>query len=110
MMEPKMDEGLKGNEKIENYIGMLQKEPSQELLAVALTSIRRRMKEGGQFIVPVCYGADGRLQIQIMQINGRKWLPLLSRILADMSPHPGMGRNFGLRKNIFWIGTEPVNL
>ncbi len=75
MMEPKMDEGLKGNEKIENYIGMLQKEPSQELLAVALTSIRRRMKEGGQFIVPVCYGADGRLQIQIMQINGRKWLP-----------------------------------
>ena len=32
-MEPEMDEGLKGNEKIENYIGMLQREPSGELLA-----------------------------------------------------------------------------
>ncbi len=75
MMEPKIDEGLKGNEKIENYIAMLRKEPSQEMLAVALTSIRRRMKEGGQFIVPVDYGEDGRLQVQIMQIDGRKWLP-----------------------------------
>ena len=37
-MEPKMDEGLKGNEKIEYYVAMLQKEPSQELLAVTLTS------------------------------------------------------------------------
>ena len=74
-MEPKIDEGLKGNEKIENYIAMLRKEPSQEMLAVALTSIRRRMKEGGQFIVPVDYGEDGRLQVQIMQIDGRKWLP-----------------------------------
>ena len=62
-MEPKMDEGLKGNEKIENYVAMLQKEPSQELLAVTLTSIRRRLKEGGQFIVPVDYGEDGRLQV-----------------------------------------------
>jgi len=75
MMEPRTDEALKGNEKIEKYVAMLQKEPSQELLAVALTSIRRRMKEGGQFIVPVDYGKDGRLQIQIMQVDGRKWLP-----------------------------------
>ena len=74
-MEPKMDEGLKGNEKIEKYISMLQKEPSQELLAVTLTAIRRRMKAGGQFIVPVDYGDDGRLQVQIMQVDGRKWLP-----------------------------------
>jgi uncharacterized protein YaiI (UPF0178 family) len=37
--------------------------------------IRRRMKEGGQFIVPVDYGEDGRLQVQIMQVDGRKWLP-----------------------------------
>ena len=70
-----MDEGLKGNEKIENYIGMLQREPSGELLAVALTSIRRRMKEGGQFIAPVDYGEDGRLRVQVMQVDGRKWLP-----------------------------------
>ena len=79
-----MDEGLRGNEKIESYVGMLQKEPSQELLAVALTSIRRRMKEGGQFIVPVDYGEDGRLQVQIMQIDGKKWLPAFTGFEEQM--------------------------
>ena len=83
-MEPKMDEGMKENEKIENYVAMLQKEPSQELLAVTLTSIRRRMKEGGQFIVPVDYGADGRLQVQIMQIDDKKWLPAFTGFEEQM--------------------------
>ena len=79
-----MDEGLKGNEKIESYIAMLQKEPSQELLAVTLTSIRRRMQEGGQFIVPVDYRADGSLQVQIMETNGNKWLPAFSGFEEQM--------------------------
>ena len=84
MMKIKMDEGLKGNEKIESYIAMLQKEPSQELLAVTLTSIRRRMQEGGQFIVPVDYRADGSLQVQIMETNGKKWLPAFSGFEEQM--------------------------
>ena len=83
-MENNMDEGLKGNEKIESYIAMLQKEPSQELLAVTLTSIRRRMQEGGQFIVPVDYRADGSLQVQIMETNGKKWLPAFSGFKEQM--------------------------
>ena len=40
------DEGLRGNEKIEEAIFLLQKEPSQEQLAHTLTVIRRRMQEG----------------------------------------------------------------
>ena len=36
------DEGLKGNEKIEEAISALQQEASQELLAHTLTVIRRR--------------------------------------------------------------------
>ena len=47
------DEGLKGNEKIEEAISALQQEPSQELLVHALTMIRRRMKEEGQLILAV---------------------------------------------------------
>ena len=47
------DEGLRGNEKIEEAIFSLQKEPSQEQLAHTLTVIRRRMQEGGQLIVAV---------------------------------------------------------
>ncbi len=84
MMKIKMDEGLKGNEKIESYITMLQKEPSQELLAITLTSIRRRMQEGGQFIVPVDYRADGSLQVQVMETNGKKWLPAFSGFEEQM--------------------------
>ena len=47
------DEGLIGNEKIEEAVLALQSEPSQEMLAHTLTVIRRRMKDGGQLIVAV---------------------------------------------------------
>ena len=39
------DEGLKGNEKIEEAIQALQQESTQEQLAHTLTVIRRRMRE-----------------------------------------------------------------
>ena len=39
------DQGLEGNEKIEEHIGMLQREPSPEMLAVTLSFWR--MKESG---------------------------------------------------------------
>lgn len=47
------DEGLIGNDKIEEAVLALQNEPSQEMLAHTLTVIRRRMKEGGQLVVAV---------------------------------------------------------
>ena len=99
MDEIRKDEGLKGNEKIEAYIGMLKTERSAEVLSAALSSIRRRMKEGGQFIVPVEPGKDGRLHIKVMQVDGRPWLfaftgfeeelignnPVMSTFMADIS-------------------------
>lgn len=51
-METPKDEGLQGNETIEEAILGLQKEPTPELLAHVLTVIRRRMREGGQVIFP----------------------------------------------------------
>lgn len=47
------DEGLRGNEKIEEAIQALQNEATPEQLAHALTVIRRRIREGGQVIVDV---------------------------------------------------------
>lgn len=47
------DEGLIGNEKIEEAIAALQQEPSEELLAHVLTVVRRRMREKGQVILAV---------------------------------------------------------
>ena len=43
------DDGLQGNEQIEKAILALQKDPTEEGLAHALTVIRRRMKAGGQW-------------------------------------------------------------
>ena len=44
-MAQKKDEGLNGNEKIEQAVCQLQQEPTQEQLAHTLTVIRRRMRE-----------------------------------------------------------------
>ena len=70
-----MDEGLIGNEKIEEAIKVLQTEPSEEMLAHTLTIIRRRMKEAGQFIIAVDAPKEaGRITIQSVKTeDGRLW-------------------------------------
>lgn len=69
------DEGLRGNEKIEEAIAGLQQEPTQEMLAHALTVVRRRMKENGQFIVAVEPPAGGgQLLLQTVKTSdGKLW-------------------------------------
>ena len=69
------DEGLKGNEQIEEAILALQQEATPEMLAHALTIIRRRMKEGGQFIIAVePPTGGGQMQIQAVQMpDGNSW-------------------------------------
>ena len=58
------DEGLQGNEKIEEAIAALQKELTDEMLAHTLTVIRRRMKAKGQLILAVDDpGGDGKLNV-----------------------------------------------
>ena len=69
------DEGLRGNEKIEEAIFSLQKEPSQEQLAHTLTVIRRRMQEGGQLIVAVEPDpAQAQMKLQTVRTpDGKIW-------------------------------------
>ena len=82
----KKDEGLIGNEKIEEAIAALQQEPSEEMLAHALTVIRRRMREQGQVILAVDMPQDqsgmpqmmanpaATMQIQAVQTaDGKAW-------------------------------------
>ena len=49
-MEQTKDEGLRGNEKIEQAIYALQQQPNEEQLAHTLTVLRRRMTENGQLV------------------------------------------------------------
>ena len=74
-MENKIDEGLIGNEKIEEAIAALQQEPTQELLAHALTVVRRRMRENGQVIVAVEPNvAAGQMKLQAVKTSdGASW-------------------------------------
>ena len=66
---------LVGNQDLENYIGMLQREPSQDLLIVTLTSVRRTMQAGGQLIVPVAMPEEQKgLEVPTMEVEGEKWL------------------------------------
>ena len=69
------DEGLRGNEKIEEAIAALQQELTDEMLAHTLTVIRRRMKEKGQFILAVdAPGGDGKLNVQSVKTeDGKNW-------------------------------------
>ena len=71
----KVDEGLQGNEKIEDAILGLHKESTKEMLAHTLSVIRRRMKEKGQVILAV-EPPKGLEQIQIQAVqtsDGQSW-------------------------------------
>ena len=74
-METLKDEGLQGNETIEEAILRLQKEPTPELLAHVLTVIRRRMKEGGQAILSVePPSGDDQIRIgTVKSADGKVW-------------------------------------
>ena len=69
------DEGLIGNEKIEEAVLALQSEPSQEMLAHTLTVIRRRIREDGQLIVAVESSLEStQMNLQIVKTaDGALW-------------------------------------
>ena len=69
------DEGLIGNEKIEQAILALQQEPTPELLAHALTMVRRRMQENGQLTGVRSRRSIGRLVIGTVcdTSDGKQW-------------------------------------
>ena len=74
------DDGMIGNEKIEEAIAALQQKPSEELLAHALTVVRRRMREKGQVILAVDMPQEQNatpatpMQIQAVKTaDGKAW-------------------------------------
>ena len=81
-----LDKGLQGNETIEEAILALQEQTSQEMLAHALTVVRRRMKEGGQLIVAVDPSkASGQMEVQILKTqDGRTWWAAFTSFEEEM--------------------------
>ena len=87
------DEGLKGNERIEDAIFALQKEATQEQLAHTLTVIRRRMKEGGQLIVAVEPDpAQAQIKLQTVRTpDGKIWWSAFTSFEEELK---GASRHF----------------
>ena len=75
LAKDQLDKALQGNEKIETAIAALQKEATEEMLAHALTVIRRRMKEQAQLIIAVDPPkGDGKINLQAIQTSdGKQW-------------------------------------
>jgi len=68
------DENLKGNERIEADIVELQNNPSDEMLAVTLTSIRKRMQAGGHMVVSVDVAMGESYQVRTMTLENQRWM------------------------------------
>ena len=105
----KMDEGLQGNEKIEQAIRELQQAPSGEELAHTLTVVRRRMKEGGQFIVAVePPRGDGKIQTA----DGQQWWAAFTSFEEELKGSGSVMSTFlSDMEKLFTtaLGTEGIN-
>lgn len=73
---PHTDPGLEGNEKIEAAILALQQEASQELLAHALTVLRRRMREN-RSADPGCRAVCGKRAARSENHSDTGWQSLV---------------------------------
>lgn len=85
-MDNKIDEGLLRNEKIEEAIAALQQSPTEELLAHALTVVRRRMRENGQVIIAVePNAAADQMKLQAVKTSdGNSWWAVFTRFDEEM--------------------------
>lgn len=85
-MDNKIDEGLLGNEKIEEAIAALQQNPTEELLAHALTVVRRRMRENGQVIIAVePNAAADQMKLQAVKTSdGNSWWAVFTSFDEEM--------------------------
>ena len=85
-MDNKIDEDLLGNEKIEEAIAALQQSPTEELLAHALTVVRRRMRENGQVIIAVePNAAADQMKLQAVKTSdGNSWWAVLTSFDEEM--------------------------
>ena len=85
-MDNKIDEDLLVNEKIEEAIAGLQQSPTEELLAHALTVVRRRMRENGQVIIAVePNAAADQMKLQAVKTSdGNSWWAVFTSFDEEM--------------------------
>jgi len=75
MSEIPKDEGLKGNETIEEAIALFKEKKTNENYAYALTTIRNRMKAKGEFVIGVdSSSVAGVIKPQVLSTeDGKLW-------------------------------------
>lgn len=70
------DESLQGNELLEQDIKDFLANPCDELLAAMLTTIRKRMKAGGHFVVAIdaAKGVGESFGVRTATMDGARWM------------------------------------
>ena len=122
-MDEKKDKGLQGNEKIEEAILALQQEPTEKLLAHALTVVRRRMREQGQLIVAVeppsadvqeavTQAAGTAMRLQAVQTSdGKKWWSAFTGFEEELKGSGSVMSTFPHDVDCRWYrGCDPESL
>ena len=100
----KVDKGLQGNEKIEEAIATLQSQSTPELLAHALTVIRRRMKEQGQLIIAVEPSPlSNEMNVQAVKTSdGKNWWVAFTGFDEELKGGDSVKSTFSISINSGW--------
>ncbi|MBQ1796107.1 MAG: SseB family protein [Treponema sp.] len=95
--------------KVEETIQALQKKPSQEGLAIALTAIRRAVKAGEEVIVPVEPPLPGQQpKLRVLEQDGGRWLYVYTSFDQQAkSPDPLQSTFMGKLEQVLAMGSEP---
>lgn len=95
MAQEKKDEGLIGNEQIEDSIQKLKEDFTEENLAVLLMAFRKRIVEKGQLVVAVDALADGAsLSLKTANYNGKKWFVAYTSFEEELKGGSGVMSGF----------------
>jgi len=91
----KKDKTLIGNENIEKNIAELKESFTDEVLAKTLTTIRRRILDGGQFVIAVGTGSsDVNLSVRTASYAGKKWFVAYTSFEEELKSETGVMSGF----------------
>lgn len=91
----KQDKTLIGNKLIEDAIKKMYTTLTDENLAAVLTVIRKRMKDGGHFVVAVKAGEESRFELRpVTTPDGNRWFAAFTSFDEELKKTDGVVSGF----------------
>jgi len=91
----KQDKTLTGNKLIEDAVKKMYRTLNDENLAAVLTVIRKRMNDGGHFVVAVKAGTENRFELRpVTTPDGNKWFAAFTSFDEELKRTEGVVSGF----------------